>query len=122
LYQNDNDFIRALYDDLNTPKALAVLNGWFDDLKKNSSPNNNLVFLIKQALQIFGLDINENQSTHTNINEKEKIMIETMIQEREMARKNKDFRKADEIRDKLKEMRIFLDDTSNGTIWKKDES
>jgi cysteinyl-tRNA synthetase len=49
-------------------------------------------------------------------------MIETMIQEREMARKNKDFRKADEIRDKLKEMRIFLDDTSNGTIWKKDES
>ena len=122
LYQNDNDFIRALYDDLNTPKALAVLNVWFDDLKKNSSSNKNLVFLIKQALQIFGLDINENQSTHTNINEKEKIMIETMIQEREMARKNKDFRKADEIRDKLKEMRIFLDDTSNGTIWKKDES
>ena len=34
LNQNDNDFIRALYDDLNTPKALAVLNGWFDDLKK----------------------------------------------------------------------------------------
>jgi cysteinyl-tRNA synthetase len=122
LYQNDNDFFRALYDDLNTPKALAVLNVWFDDLKKNSSSNKNLVFLIKQALQIFGLDINENQSTHTNINEKEKIMIETMIQEREMARKNKDFRKADEIRDKLKEMRIFLDDTSNGTIWKKDES
>ncbi|MAR63684.1 MAG: cysteine--tRNA ligase [Rickettsiales bacterium] len=122
LNQNDNDFIRALYDDLNTPKALAVLNGWFDDLKKNSSSNENLVILIKQALQIFGLDIKRNQSTNTNITEEEKIMIEKMIQEREIARKNKDFRKADELREKLKEMRIFLDDTSGGTIWKKDES
>ena len=122
LNQNDNDFIRALYDDLNTPKALAVLNGWFDDLKKNSSSNENLVFLIKQALQIFGLDIKRNQSTNTNITEEEKIMIEKMIQERETARKNKDFRKADELREKLKEMRIFLDDTSGGTIWKKNES
>ena len=122
LNQNDNDFIRALYDDLNTPKALAVLNGWFDDLKKNSSSNENLVILIKQALQIFGLDIKRNQSTNTNITEEEKIMIEKMIQEREIARKNKDFRKADELREKLKEMRIFLDDTSGGTIWKKNES
>ena len=122
LNQNDNDFIRALYDDLNTPKALAVLNGWFDDLKKNSSSNENLVLLIKQALQIFGLDIKRNQSTNKNITEEEKIMIEKMIQEREIARKNKDFRKADELREKLKEMRIFLDDTSGGTIWKKNES
>ena len=122
LNQNDNDFIRALYDDLNTPKALAVLNGWFDDLKKNSSSNENLVFLIKQALKIFGLDIKKNQSTNTNITEEEKIMIEKMIQQREIARKNKDFRKADELREKLKEMRIFLDDTSGGTIWKKNES
>ncbi len=122
LHQNDNDFIHALYDDLNTPKALAVLNGWFDDLKKNSSSNKNLVFLIKQALQIFGLDIKGNQSTNKNITEEEKIIIERMIQEREIARKNKDFRKADELREKLKEMRIFLDDTSGGTIWKKNES
>ena len=122
LNQNDNDFIRALYDDLNTPKALAVLNGWFDDLKKNSSSNENLVISIKQALQILGLDIKRNHSTNTNITEEEKIMIEKMIQEREIARKNKDFRKADELREKLKEMRIFLDDTSGGTIWKKDES
>ena len=122
LNQNDNDFIRALYDDLNTPKALAVLNGWFDDLKKNSSSNENLVFLIKQALKILGLDIKKNQSANTNITEEEKIMIEKMIQQREIARKNKDFRKADELRDKLKEMKVFLDDTSGGTTWKKNES
>ena len=48
-------------------------------------------------------------------------MIEKMIQEREIARKNKNFRKADELREKLKEMRMFLDDTSGGTIWKKND-
>ena len=29
-----SEFLEALYDDLNTPKALAVLNGWFEKLKK----------------------------------------------------------------------------------------
>ena len=119
---NDNGFISALYDDLNTPKALAVLNGWFDDLKNNSSSNEDLVCLIKQALQILGLDIEENQSSNNNINVEERIIVEEMIQEREIARKSKDFKKADEIREKLKEMRIFIDDTSDGTIWKKNES
>ena len=34
------DFLNALYDDLNTPKALAVINGWFDKLKKKNLPEN----------------------------------------------------------------------------------
>jgi len=120
--QNDNDFICALYDDLNTPKALAVLNGWFDDLKSNGSSNKNLVFLIKQALQILGLNIEDNQSLNTKLTEEQKIIVEKMIQEREIARKSKDFKKADEIREQLKGMGIFIDDTSSGTIWKKNES
>ena len=32
--KNMEDFLDALYDDLNTPKALAIINGWFDKLKK----------------------------------------------------------------------------------------
>ena len=35
--KNMKDFLNALYDDLNTPKALAVINGWFDKLKKESA-------------------------------------------------------------------------------------
>ena len=36
IMQNENmsEFLEALYDDLNTPKALAVINGWFEKLKK----------------------------------------------------------------------------------------
>ena len=40
-----------------------------------------------------------------------------MIEDRKIARQNKDFKKADEIRDKLKKMNISIDDTTEGTKW-----
>lgn len=43
--------------------------------------------------------------------------VENLIREREDARKNKDFAKADQIRDKLKEMGIEIKDSRNGTKW-----
>jgi cysteinyl-tRNA synthetase len=45
--------------------------------------------------------------------------IEKLIEERQLARKTKDFKKADSIRDQLKEMGIILEDTSAGVKWKK---
>jgi cysteinyl-tRNA synthetase len=45
--------------------------------------------------------------------------IEKLIKEREEARENKNFAKADEIRDELLAKGIVLDDTSGGTVWKK---
>lgn len=44
--------------------------------------------------------------------------IENLIQERNEARKNKDFRKSDEIRDKLLDGKILLEDRKEGTIWR----
>ena len=51
------DFLKPLYDDLNTPRALAVLNGWFDKLKKNDFPDDLLIQLINKALNILGFDL-----------------------------------------------------------------
>ncbi|CAM5202718.1 Cysteine--tRNA ligase OS=Ureibacillus acetophenoni OX=614649 GN=cysS PE=3 SV=1 [Ureibacillus acetophenoni] len=45
--------------------------------------------------------------------------IEALIEERNLARKNRDFAKSDEIRDKLLEMNIVLEDTRQGTRWKR---
>jgi len=45
--------------------------------------------------------------------------IESLIKEREEARKNKDFATSDRIRDDLLEKGIVLEDTSDGTIWKR---
>ena len=46
--------------------------------------------------------------------------IEKLIQERAAARASKDWARADEIRDKLKEEGIMLEDTSQGTTWRLD--
>ena len=43
--------------------------------------------------------------------------IEALIEERKAARKNKDFKRADEIRDSLLEMGIVLEDTREGVKW-----
>ena len=40
-----------------------------------------------------------------------------MIEDRDIARLNKNFKKADEIRENLKKMNILIDDTSEGTRW-----
>ena len=45
--------------------------------------------------------------------------IETMIEERQQARKNRDFARADAIRDKLLAKGIVLEDTREGVKWKK---
>ncbi len=45
--------------------------------------------------------------------------VEKLIEERQAARKNKDFARADEIRNKLSEMGIILEDTREGVKWKR---
>ena len=50
----------------------------------------------------------------------EKEEIEGLINQRNEARRDKDFKLADEIRDKLKIKGIEIEDTKNGTIWRKD--
>ena len=45
--------------------------------------------------------------------------IEALIEERIAARKNRDFARSDEIRDQLLSMNIVLEDTRQGTRWKR---
>ena len=115
--KNMKDFLNALYDDLNTPKALAVINGWFDKLKKKNLPENLAIQLIKKAIDILGLNLKEEKESDNKFDENKKIEIEKMIEDREIARQNKNFKKADEIRDKLKKMNVLIDDTNKGAKW-----
>ena len=45
--------------------------------------------------------------------------VEALIEERLEARKNRDFSRSDEIRDELKSKGILLEDTAQGTRWKR---
>ncbi len=67
--------------------------------------------LAGQVLGILG-----DEDLKINFEEQE---IQNLIDEREKARKEKDWSMADKIRDKLKENGIILEDTSEGVRWKK---
>ena len=127
---NDNDVskcpknvLEALCDDLNTSKALAEVN----NIAKKLSLAENLDEKIKYKTRLLAsanvlgilqhspkkwLGIGQIQD---NLDSKH---IEDLINQRNKARKNKDFKTADEIRDKLTELGIEIEDTPNGTIWR----
>ena len=118
-----NDVMESLLDDLNTPKLLAHLNTLANKLStadkaEKINIKNNLIAAGK-LLGILREDPNVwlgyNQSSNP-----EKEEIEGLINQRNEARRDKDFKLADEIRDKLKIKGIEIEATNNGTIWRKD--
>src|SRR3989338_970428 len=102
-------FLEKINDDLNMPEALAVI---WSMLKDNKLGNKEKYSLIHNFDQILGLGLKD-----IKIKKLDKE-IKNLVDEREKARKNKDFKKADEIRDKLKKEGIILEDTEKGVKWK----
>src|SRR3989339_1450604 len=94
------EFEKAMDDDFNFPKALQVLWNLVRDEKAEGKYQT-----IKKIDEVFGLKLLE----------KEKIKIpkeiQKIIEEREKARKNKDWKKADELREDLKNEGYLIDDT-----------
>ena len=118
-----DEVMKSFLDDLNTPKVLAELNTLSNKLslankEEKINIKNNLIAAGK-ILGILGEDpdvwLGYNQSANP-----EKEEIEGLINQRNEARRDKDFKLADEIRDKLKIKGIEIEDTKNGTIWRKD--
>lgn len=67
-----------------------------------------------ELMSIFGVKL---EASDNQINDKK---IKQLIEERNIARKNKDFARSDEIRDNLKKQGIILEDTPQGTRYKKE--
>ena len=110
------EFITAMDDDLNTADALAAIFGLVRDINTAIAEG-----VKKDTLNAFAAAFDEltgvlglvyNRKTEALDSE-----IEELIEKRTAARKAKDFKTADEIRDKLKEMGIILEDTSQGVKW-----
>ena len=110
----DSEFVNALLDDLNTPKALMRLQQIIANIKKDKN-NDDLLAHFNNGLSLLGLNPSFNK-TDLNL---DKEFIENMISRRQEAKKNKDFELADKIRDELFKQGIVLEDTKNGTTWKK---
>ncbi|WP_311467824.1 cysteine--tRNA ligase [uncultured Abiotrophia sp.] len=112
-------FVIAMDDDFNASNGITAL---FDLVK---SLNRYLELevtsqgvlslydkVLHDLLAVFGLDLEDKSNS---IDQE----IEALIEERRQARANKDFARSDAIRDQLKEQGILLDDTPQGTVWKR---
>lgn len=116
----DPRVVEALADDLNTPAALAVLHELVNGLNKaeDASEIKRLKSVFVASAKLLGLLYQDPQSWFKggDGNDQE---IEQLIAERAQAKKDKNWARADQIRADLKQMGIVLEDTPNGTIWKK---
>jgi len=115
-------FMSTLLDDLNTPAALAELNNEARRLAKADSVESaqESAGLLLAAGELIGLFQQDPQTWLTGDTEGlDDALIDQMILERNTARKDRDFSKADEIRDRLQEMGITLEDVADGTRWRR---
>ncbi len=109
-YNDDLSKIKqALDNDLNTPEALAVLSGLAALAEREGVDVDKLQTLLQKIDELLGLDLANRQ----DINQAAKELIE----EREQARKSKDWAKADELRARLGGQGVELNDTPHGAIW-----
>jgi cysteinyl-tRNA synthetase len=102
--------MEALQNDLQMPQALSVLDALENEIVLNLAESKHefeqfLLFID----EIFGLDL----LASTDIDDKQYKLID----ERDAARQNNDYKKSDELRDKLREQGIAIRDTDQGPIW-----
>jgi cysteinyl-tRNA synthetase len=104
-------FLDAINDDLNTPKALAVV--W--ELVKADIPSGDKSATLLEMDKILSLGLNEYIGKKVEVPEK----IQKLIEAREKAREEKDFKKSDELRKEIKDLGYEIEDSSSGYKIKK---
>ncbi len=104
-------FLEAINDDLNMPVAMSVI--W--DIIKNSKKSKTLANLILKFDEVLGLDLKNYQKPEDDIPEE----VKKLVEERNEARKNKNWSESDRIRDILINKGYNVKDSKEGTIIEK---
>ena len=112
-----DEFIKGMEDDLNTADAIASLFELikFTNTNIDEQTNNKIVDYayktVKELAKVLGILTKKDEILEDEILE--------LIEKRTQARKNRDYKLSDEIRDMLKDKGIILEDTSDGVKWKR---
>ncbi len=112
------EYLSPLYDDLNTPGYIANLHKLFENAQKGLIKDKEIFV---SACNFIGL-LNESKNSWDKFKKsKSKISeeeIKQKIVERNNARKNKDYKAADEIRKELFDKGVLIEDKDDKTLWK----
>lgn len=111
-------FDAAMEDDFNTADAISVIFELVKFANQNAGEGSSREFLQALSDEIVMLS----DICGLSVEKKEELLdadIEKLIEERQTARKNKDFGRADEIRNELLQKGIVLEDTREGVKWKR---
>ncbi|MED3661683.1 cysteine--tRNA ligase [Ureibacillus sp. FSL K6-8385] len=113
------EFEKEMDDDFNTANAISVLfelarlaNTYVNKANTDEKVLKTFIQTFDELSDVLGIKMAGEQE----ILDEE---IEKLIEERNIARKNRDFKRADEIRDQLLKMNIILEDTRQGTRWRR---
>ncbi len=123
----NEEILAALSDDLNISQALAVVdemvsaaNERLDENQKNKALKQTIVANIELLGELLGIgSMDAYEYFRLGMSEEEIKMIERLVEERIGAKKERNFTKADEIRERLAKMGVQLMDTPEGTLWEK---
>ncbi len=114
---HDDDFLEALCDDLNVPKALSVLHSLAKQIEKEGADLEVLSAFVNGGLAL-GLFQDDPEiwvkAKEASLSDAE---IQAQIDARAQAKADKNFAKADQIRDELLSQGIQLRDSAEGTVW-----
>lgn len=100
------DIVESFRDDLNTPKALAGIDNYFETVSsKHKSP---AIEALESIRDLLGIDLLKD-----DIPKEQK----QLIADRQKARDEKNFEESDRIRDELKKQKLNIRDTDSGQIW-----
>jgi len=119
--------LNAMQDDLNISVALSIIdemttksNELLDATPNDKNLKKEIMGNIEFINTLLGFGVKEPFSYfQLGVDEALKTQIETLIEQRSEAKKEKDFALADKIRNQLTEMDINVMDTPNGTVWEK---
>ncbi|MFS0784849.1 cysteine--tRNA ligase [Shouchella sp. 1P09AA] len=112
-------FITEMDDDFNSANAISVLfdltkeaNVYANEAQTSKAVLSAFLQLFEEISDVLGIQLHQEQAL---LDEE----IDALIEERNEARKARNFARADEIRDTLKEKKILLEDTAQGVRWKR---
>lgn len=106
-------FREAIGDDLNTPKALGILNLMLKDELQDYEKS----ALVRDFDQVLGLGLVAPLTVVREAATVDSAKVEALLVERKEARANKDFKTSDRIRDELAAMNVIIKDGPQGTTW-----